>query len=130
MSVERAFTPMGLQHAMGERVHVEALLDTGNQHAVGQGHIIVVVGWSAAHDRGVDAGFVEPEALLERVQVKGRGGTVLMPGIRLLEEARSRLIVDDERKAILFLRLINSSANLQPGVPEVPGRSAFGSSLY
>ena len=35
-----------------------------------------------------DAGFVEPEVLLEHVQVKGRGGTVLMPGIRLLEEAR------------------------------------------
>lgn len=35
-----------------------------------------------------DAGFVEPEALLEHVRVKGRGGTVLMPGIRLLEEAR------------------------------------------
>ena len=39
---------------------------------------------AAAHD----AGFVEPEALLERVQIKGRGGTVLMPGIRLLEEAQ------------------------------------------
>src|SRR5262249_7932714 len=35
-----------------------------------------------------DCGYVEPEALLDRVQVKGRGGTVLMPGIVLLEEAR------------------------------------------
>ncbi len=38
---------------------------------------------AAAHD----AGFVKPEALLDRVQIKGRGGTVLMPGIRLLERA-------------------------------------------
>ena len=34
-----------------------------------------------------DAGYVEPETLLERVQVRGRGGTVLMPGIRMLEAA-------------------------------------------
>lgn len=34
-----------------------------------------------------DSGYLQPEALLERVQMKGRGGTVLMPGIRLLEEA-------------------------------------------
>lgn len=38
---------------------------------------------AAAHD----AGYVEPEALLERVEVRGRGGTMLMPGIRLLENA-------------------------------------------
>ena len=38
---------------------------------------------AAAHD----AGYVAPEELLERVQVRGRGGTVLMPGIRLLEQA-------------------------------------------
>lgn len=36
-----------------------------------------------AHAR--DAGYVEPEALLDRVQVTGWGGTVLMPGIRLLD---------------------------------------------
>jgi predicted metal-dependent peptidase len=35
-----------------------------------------------------DCGYVEPEALLDRVQVKGRGGTVLMRGIVLLEEAQ------------------------------------------
>ena len=34
-----------------------------------------------------DSGYLQPEALLESVQMKGRGGTVLMPGIRLLEEA-------------------------------------------
>lgn len=35
-----------------------------------------------------DAGYIEPEVLLERLQVKGRGGTVLMPGIQLLENAQ------------------------------------------
>ena len=35
-----------------------------------------------------DAGYVRPEELLDRVQIKGRGGTVLMPGIKLLEEAK------------------------------------------
>ena len=37
--------------------------------------------------RAYDAGYIEPESLLDRVQVKGRGGTVLMPGIKLLESA-------------------------------------------
>jgi predicted metal-dependent peptidase len=35
-----------------------------------------------------DAGYVHPEELLDRVQIKGRGGTVLMPGIKLLEDAK------------------------------------------
>jgi predicted metal-dependent peptidase len=39
---------------------------------------------AAAHD----SGYVPPEVLLDRVQIKGRGGTVLMPGIRLLEQAK------------------------------------------
>ncbi len=34
-----------------------------------------------------DSGYIEPESLLERVAIKGRGGTVLMPGVRYLEEA-------------------------------------------
>lgn len=34
-----------------------------------------------------DAGYMTPEALVERVQVKGRGGTVLQPAIDLLQEA-------------------------------------------
>jgi predicted metal-dependent peptidase len=39
-------------------------------------------------DAGVhDMGYVEPEALLSRVDVRGRGGTVLMPAIRLLDGA-------------------------------------------
>ena len=34
-----------------------------------------------------DQGYLPPEAIAERVQVKGRGGTVLQPGIDLIEEA-------------------------------------------
>ncbi|MBI1822193.1 MAG: peptidase [Nitrospirae bacterium] len=34
-----------------------------------------------------DQGYIPPENLLEQVQVKGRGGTVLQPGIDLLEKA-------------------------------------------
>lgn len=37
--------------------------------------------------RAYDAGYIEPESLLDRVQIKGRGGTVLMPGVRLLDDA-------------------------------------------
>jgi predicted metal-dependent peptidase len=40
-------------------------------------------------DAGVhDMGYVEPERLLESVEVKGRGGTVLTPGIDRLESAK------------------------------------------
>ncbi|CAA6814059.1 MAG: FIG01126594: hypothetical protein [uncultured Thiotrichaceae bacterium] len=35
-----------------------------------------------------DAGYVEVEALLHQVEVKGRGGTVLQPAINLLEKAK------------------------------------------
>jgi predicted metal-dependent peptidase len=38
---------------------------------------------AAAHD----SGFVTPDDLLEVFEVHGRGGTVLMPGVRLLETA-------------------------------------------
>ena len=34
-----------------------------------------------------DAGYVAPETLLDRVELRGRGGTVLMPGIRAVERA-------------------------------------------
>lgn len=34
-----------------------------------------------------DAGYLSPEDIAGRVQVKGRGGTVLQPGIDLLEKA-------------------------------------------
>ncbi|MFO0899344.1 MAG: hypothetical protein U0836_18115 [Pirellulales bacterium] len=35
-----------------------------------------------------DEGYVTPEALLERVRIRGRGGTVLQPGVALLERAQ------------------------------------------
>jgi predicted metal-dependent peptidase len=35
-----------------------------------------------------DEGYVSPEAIAERVRVRGRGGTVLQPGIDLLERAK------------------------------------------
>jgi predicted metal-dependent peptidase len=39
-------------------------------------------------DAGVhDMGYVEPEALLTAVEVRGRGGTVLMPGVQQIESA-------------------------------------------
>ena len=34
-----------------------------------------------------DAGYMSPDAIAERVRVKGRGGTILQPGIDLLERA-------------------------------------------
>lgn len=34
-----------------------------------------------------DAGYMAPEAITDRVQVRGRGGTILQPGIDLLENA-------------------------------------------
>jgi predicted metal-dependent peptidase len=35
-----------------------------------------------------DSGYVTPDDLFETVEIRGRGGTVLMPGVRLLETAR------------------------------------------
>lgn len=35
-----------------------------------------------------DSGYIAPDDLLESFEVRGRGGTVLMPGVRLLETAR------------------------------------------
>jgi len=34
-----------------------------------------------------DAGYMPPDAIAERVQVRGRGGTILQPGVDLLERA-------------------------------------------
>lgn len=36
-----------------------------------------------------DAGYLAPEDIADRVQIKGRGGTVLQPGINLLEKAEN-----------------------------------------
>lgn len=38
--------------------------------------------------RAYDAGYLAPEEIAGRVQVKGRGGTILQPGIDLLEQAK------------------------------------------
>jgi predicted metal-dependent peptidase len=35
-----------------------------------------------------DAGWIAPEQLLERFEVRGRGGTLLQPGIDLIDEAK------------------------------------------
>ena len=35
-----------------------------------------------------DAGYMAPEDIAGRVEVKGRGGTVLQPGVDLLEKAQ------------------------------------------
>lgn len=35
-----------------------------------------------------DAGYIAPEDIAGRVEVKGRGGTVLQPGVDLLEQAK------------------------------------------
>ena len=32
-------------------------------------------------------GYMPPEAIAERVKVRGRGGTILQPGVNLLEKA-------------------------------------------
>ena len=37
-----------------------------------------------------DAGWLPPESLLERIAVKGRGGTVLQPGVECLRNAARR----------------------------------------
>ncbi len=37
-----------------------------------------------------DAGWMPPESLLERIAVKGRGGTVLQPGVECLRQAAQR----------------------------------------
>lgn len=38
--------------------------------------------------RAYDAGYLSPEDIAGRVEVKGRGGTVLQPGVDLLEQAK------------------------------------------
>jgi predicted metal-dependent peptidase len=57
-----------------------------------------------------DQGYLTPESLADRVQVKGRGGTVLQPGIDLLEKADDfpkngpLLIITDGYCDKLFMR--------------------------
>jgi predicted metal-dependent peptidase len=57
-----------------------------------------------------DAGYMPPEAIADRVRVKGRGGTVLQPGINLLENAEDFpkdgpiLIITDGECDVLRIR--------------------------
>jgi predicted metal-dependent peptidase len=57
-----------------------------------------IASYSVAHDvpavrvvfcdaAAYDQGYLPPEAIADRVRIKGRGGTVLQPGINLLEKA-------------------------------------------
>lgn len=66
-----------------------------------------------------DSGYLQPEALLDRVRMVGRGGTVLMPGIRMLEDAEDFpkdgpvLVITDG--ACDVLRIKREHAFLVPG---------------
>jgi predicted metal-dependent peptidase len=70
-----------------------------------------------------DAGYLEPEGIAGRVRVRGRGGTVLQPGIDLLERAEDFpddgpiLVITDTELADDRLRLRRAHAYLVP-----PGR--------
>jgi predicted metal-dependent peptidase len=75
-----------------------------------------------------DAGYLAPEEIADRVQVKGRGGTILQPGINLLEKAENfplaapLLIITDGYCDRLLIRrehafLLPTGSNL-PFVPK------------
>ncbi len=50
--------------------------------------IVAIASYSISRDAlAYDQGYMSPEAIVERVKVKGRGGTILQPGIDLLERA-------------------------------------------
>jgi predicted metal-dependent peptidase len=77
-----------------------------------------------------DAGYLPPEAIAERVQVKGRGGTVLQPAIDFLEQAADfpkdapLLVVTDGLCDVLTIHrphafLMSEGASL-PFVPRGP----------
>ncbi|MBL8555170.1 MAG: hypothetical protein JNL41_12885 [Phenylobacterium sp.] len=79
-------------------------------------------------DAGVhDAGYVEPEALMGRVEVRGRGGTVLQPAIARLEsDARFPkdapiLIITDGACDVLTIR--REHAFLMPEGARLPFRT-------
>ncbi|HEU0201497.1 MAG TPA: VWA-like domain-containing protein [Burkholderiaceae bacterium] len=60
--------------------------------------------------RAYDAGYLAPEEIAGRVQVKGRGGTVLQPGIDLLQAARDFppqapvLVITDGESDVVTIR--------------------------
>lgn len=74
-----------------------------------------------------DMGYVEPERLLEQVEVRGRGGTVLMPAIVRLQQAADfpkdapiLVITDGECDALAVAR---DHAYLVPAGQRLPFRS-------
>ncbi len=76
-------------------------------------------------DAGVhDMGYVEPERLLDRVEVRGRGGTVLQPAIVRLEQDKGFpkdapiLVITDGRCDVLSIR--REHAYLMPEGARLP----------
>jgi predicted metal-dependent peptidase len=77
-----------------------------------------------------DQGYVPPEDIAGRVQVKGRGGTVLQPGLDLLDESRDFppqgpvLIITDGLCDVLRVRrdhaFLVPAGNRLPFVPKGP----------
>jgi predicted metal-dependent peptidase len=79
-----------------------------------------------------DQGYLRPEAILDRVKVRGRGGTVLQPAVSLLEKAEDfpkegpLLVITDGKCDVLRVR--RSHAFLIPkgmGLPFVPKGPIF-----
>jgi predicted metal-dependent peptidase len=79
-----------------------------------------------------DQGYMPPEAVADRVQVRGRGGTVLQPGIDLLEKAEDFpkegpvLVITDGYCDVLEIK--RDHAFLVPeghGLPFVPRGKVF-----
>lgn len=73
-----------------------------------------------------DQGYMAPEDIAGRVEVKGRGGTILMPGIRLLENADDfpkggpMLIITDTECDRLTIRAPRDHAFLVPKGKRLP----------
>ena len=76
-------------------------------------------------DAGVhDMGYIEPESLLSRIDVRGRGGTVLMPAVHKIEAAADvpkdspLLIITDGLCDVLMVK--REHAYLLPGGKRLP----------
>ena len=77
-----------------------------------------------------DQGFVRPEEIADRVKVKGRGGTILQPGLDLLDDARDFpregpvLVITDGWCDVLRIRrehaILMPAAAALPFVPRGP----------
>lgn len=73
-----------------------------------------------------DAGYMEPEAIADRVRVTGRGGTVLQPGIDLLQAAEDFprdgpiLVITDGDLFDKHLRIAHPHAYLIPRGRRLP----------